>query len=86
MISRYGSLVLAVGSVGGFSAAESVVTSLALAGFAAAGSVVTSLAGFDAGGRLNSTERPAQLAERDDLLLLLFAQDIAHFDGGIPHV
>ena len=113
MSSRYGSLVLAVGS-GGFAAPpEPVVTSLPWAGFAASGPVVTSLAGFedgrvlttaptscrpyrnpcglqisagslpaDAGFLLNSTQRPAQLAERDHLFLLFFVQDIAHVDGG----
>src|ERR1035437_6959669 len=34
------------------------------------------------GGFFNSTERPAELAERDDLFLLFFVQDIAHIDGG----
>ena len=36
----------------------------------------------DAGFLLNSTQRPAELPERDHLFLLLFAQDIAHVDGG----
>jgi len=36
----------------------------------------------DAGSLFNSTERRAKLAERDDLLLLFFVQDIAHVDGG----
>jgi len=36
----------------------------------------------NAGGLLNPTQRPAQLAQRDDLFLLLFVQDIAHADGG----
>jgi C-terminal processing protease CtpA/Prc len=32
--------------------------------------------------QLDAPQRPAQLAQRDDLFLLLFAQDIAHVDGG----
>src|SRR5258708_20767920 len=36
----------------------------------------------NAGSSLNPTERPAELAERDDLFLLFFVQDIAHVDGG----
>ena len=38
----------------------------------------------DAGFFLNSPQRPAQPAQRDDLLLFLVAQDIAHVDGGYP--
>ena len=40
----------------------------------------------NAGGLLNPTQRPAQLAQRDDLFLLLFVQDIAHIDGGYSSV
>jgi hypothetical protein len=36
----------------------------------------------DAGRLFNPTERRAELAERDDLLFLFFAQDIAQVDGG----
>jgi hypothetical protein len=34
------------------------------------------------GGPLNAPQRPSQPPQRDDLLLLFFAQDIAHIDGG----
>ena len=34
------------------------------------------------GGLLDAPQRPAQPSQRDDLLFLLFAQDIAHGDGG----
>jgi len=34
------------------------------------------------GGLFNPTKRPAKLAQRDDLLLLFFAQDIAQGDRG----
>ena len=42
--------------------------------------MIPSIAGSADGGR----QRPAQPPQRDDLLSLLFAQDIAHIDGGYP--
>ena len=36
----------------------------------------------NAGLLLDSPQRPAQPAQRDDLLFLFFVQDIAHIDGG----
>ena len=30
---------------------------------------------------LNAPQTPAELAQRDDLLVFFFAQNIAHFDG-----
>ena len=33
---------------------------------------------------LDAPQRPAQPSQRDDLLSLFFAQDIAHVDGGYP--
>ena len=58
MSSRYGSLVLAVGSGGVSALPESVVTSLPLAGFAASGPVVTSLAGFEGAAGLRLPQPP----------------------------
>ena len=36
----------------------------------------------NAGLLLDAPQRPAQPPQRDDLLFLFFAQDIAHVDGG----
>ena len=35
---------------------------------------------------LDAPQRPAQPPQRDDLLSFLFAQDIAHVDGGYPSI
>ena len=77
----------------GFAASESVVTSLA--GFAGTrptarrphrdpGRFQISRRRFpaNAGLPLDAPQRPSQPPQRDDLLFLFFAQDIAHVDGG----
>ena len=53
-----------------------------------AGGLQVGAGGFpaDAGFLLDAPQRPAQPPQRDDLLSLLFAQDIAHVDGGYPSV
>jgi hypothetical protein len=83
-----------IASLAGFAASESVVTSMA--GFAVVRPPGLPGGRYRNAGRfkircrrltaypcftLNAPPTPAELAQSDDLLLLFFAQNIAHFDG-----